>query len=173
MLRVTFCCVFAVASTGIFAADESAEVTLAREVLSALQPISTRENVEYCGYIGFDADGALKASEAVPGGSDWCEPEVPDDLDIVASYHTHAGYDPTSWSEIPSGDDMESDEAEGIDGYVSTPGGRFWYIDTEDMVTFQLCGIGCLPQDPAFKPAPADGIKQSYTYDELVEKIDG
>lgn len=173
MLRAILCCLLPFFVTGAIAGEDNAEVALARKVLTDLQPISTRENVEYCGYIGFDEDGVLRASEAVAGGSDWCEPEIPESLDVVASYHTHAGYDPTSWSEIPSGDDMESDEAEGIDGYVSTPGGRFWYIDTEDMMTFQLCGIGCLPKDPRFKPAPEDQIKQSYSYDELVEKIDG
>jgi hypothetical protein len=45
---------------------------------------------------------------------------------------------------------MEGDADEGIDGYVATPGGRLWYIDTVDMVASQLCGIGCLPRDPKF-----------------------
>ncbi|MEM9969678.1 MAG: DUF4329 domain-containing protein [Pseudomonadota bacterium] len=164
--------VFAIAATAC-AAEDSAEVALVKDLFRGLQPISVSENVEFCGYVGFDGTGLLRASTPVRGGADWCEPVWPEDLEVTASYHTHAGYDPDSWSEIPSGDDMESDEAEGIDGYVSTPGGRLWYIDTEDMVTFQLCGIGCLPQDPRFRPEPADRIRQSYTYDEIVEKIDG
>lgn len=148
------------------------EVALARKVLGQLQVRSALENVEYCGYLGFDDAGTLVATDAVPGGPDWCEPVWPEELEVVASYHTHADYDPTAWSEIPSGNDMESDEEEGIDGYVSTPGGRFWYIDTEDMVATQICGIGCLPRAPRFIPAPEDDIRQSYTYDELIEKIE-
>ncbi len=160
------------ATSMAFAQGSEDEAAFAKQLLSDLQPTSTRQNVELCGYIGTDGNGVLRASGPERGGADWCEPDWPDDLEVTASYHTHAGYDPDSWSEIPSGDDMESDEAEGIDGYVSTPGGRFWYIDTEDMVTFQLCGIGCLPSDPDFRPAPEDGIQPSYTYDELVRKIE-
>ena len=62
---------------------------------------------------------------------------------------------------------MEGDEDEGIDGWVATPGGRLWYIDTTDMVTFQICGIGCLPSDP-----DSGIIEQSYSYDDLVIKLD-
>lgn len=149
------------------------ELALARKVLGQLQGQSAMENVEYCGYLGYDSDGVLVATEAVPGGAAWCEPVWPDDLEVVASYHTHADYDPTAWSEIPSGNDMESDEEEGIDGYVSTPGGRLWYIDTTDMVASQICGIGCLPRAPNFIPAPEDDIRESYSYDELIEKIAG
>ena len=166
-----------VASLAIFLAatpvlaDAQAELEFARAILSDLQGPSFRENVEYCGYIGLDDAGNLVATEATRGGTDWCNMSVPQYIEIVASYHTHAGSDPNSWSEIPSGGDMESDEDLGIDGYVSTPGGRLWYIDTEDMIAFQVCGIGCLQFDPSFQPAPEDNIQQSYTYDELVRKI--
>lgn len=149
------------------------EEAFVRRVLGLLQVQSALENVEYCGYIGRDAEGALVATEAVPGGPDWCEPVWPEAFEVTASYHTHAAFDPNAWSEIPSGNDMESDEAEGIDGYVGTPGGRLWYIDTTDMVASQICGIGCLPQAPGFYPMPEDNILESYAYDELVEKIDG
>ncbi|MBT8414295.1 MAG: DUF4329 domain-containing protein [Boseongicola sp.] len=152
-------------------ADAQAELEFARSILSDLQGPSFRDNVEYCGYIGLDDAGNLVATEAVRGGTDWCDMTAPQDIEIVASYHTHAGYDPNAWSEIPSGGDMESDEDLGIDGYVSTPGGRLWYIDTEDMIAFQVCGIGCLQFDPRFQPAPEDNIQQSYTYNELVRKI--
>ena len=169
----------ALALAGVLAvpalADEASvyELALARKVLGQLQGQSAIENVEYCGYIGYDETGTLVASEPIPGGSDWCEPEWPEALDVVASYHTHAGYDPNAWSEIPSGTDMETDEDEGIDGYVSTPGGRLWFIDTTDMIASQICGIGCLPRAPNFQPAPEDDIRESYTYDQLIEKIEG
>jgi len=75
-------------------------------------------------------------------------------------------------SETPSGTDMEGDEEEGIDGWGSTPGGRLWYIDTTDMVTFQICGIGCMPQDPNFIEGDDGFIADQYTYDELVERLE-
>ena len=75
-------------------------------------------------------------------------------------------------SEVPSGADMEGDEAEGIDGWVGTPGGRLWYIDTTDMITRQICGIGCIPSDPDFVRGDSGLIEQSYSYDELVIKLD-
>lgn len=152
-------------------ADPEAELAFARSILNDLQGSSFRENVEYCGYIGLDEVGGLVATIPTRGGADWCEMDIPEHFEIVASYHTHAGYDPNSWSEIPSGGDMESDEDLGIDGYISTPGGRLWYIDTTDMIAFQICGIGCLQFDPSFQPAPEDNIQQSYTYDELIRKI--
>lgn len=91
---------------------------------------------------------------------------------ITASYHTHGGFSPDYSSELQSGTDMEGDEDEGIDGWVATPGGRLWYIDTTDMVTFQICGIGCLPSDPEFIAGDSGIIEQSYSYDDLVIKLD-
>ncbi len=152
-------------------AQSQDEITFVKELFAELQQKSFERNREYCGFIGYDADGVLVANRAKRGRADSCTPRWPNRLDVIASYHTHGAYDVDAWSEIPSGDDMESDEADGVDGWVATPGGRFWYIDTEDMVTFQVCGIGCLPQDPNFVPAPEDNIQQSYSYDELVEVL--
>ena len=172
MLQTLLASVLFLGSAAALGAQSSNELALVRNVFEAIQPKSFAQNAEFCGYIGFDARGKLVATTAVKGGADWCEMDFPQHLVVVASYHTHAAYDPGAWSEIPSGDDMEGDEADGIDGYVATPGGRFWYIDTEDMTATQLCGIGCLPQDPRFQPAPEDDIQESYTYDDLIEKIE-
>ena len=169
-LRLAVGFAFAFCASPAFA-DAQAELEFARAILSDLQGQSFRENVEYCGYIGLDDAGDLISTAATRGGADWCNMDLPQNFDVVASYHTHAGYDANAWSEIPSGTDMEGDEDLGIDGYVSTPGGRFWYIDTEDMVAIQICGIGCLQFDPRFQPSPEDNIQQSYSYDELVRKV--
>jgi len=68
-------------------------------------------------------------------------------LDIIfASYHTHGAFSPDYSSELPSGDDMESDEAEGIDEWVATPDGRPCYIDTTDMFAHQIPVL--LPEGP-------------------------
>ena len=113
-------------------AQERDEVAFVKGVFARLQPVSFRERREFCGYIGLDAKGNLIATKAARGDVSSCLADDPGDMDIIASYHTHGGFDPDHYSEIPSGDDMEGDEEEGIDGWVATPGGRLWYIDTQE-----------------------------------------
>jgi hypothetical protein len=146
---------------------------LIRSVFADLNPTSIEQNVEFCGYIGFTADGELAYSQPTRGDEGSCLSDDPTNLELItASYHTHGGFPPDYRSELPSGTDMEGDEDEGIDGWVATPGGRLWYIDTTDMVTFQICGIGCLPSDPEFIAGDSGIIEQSYSYDDLVIKLD-
>lgn len=154
-------------------AQSAEENALIRRVFAELQPISIRENVEYCGYVGFSADGRLIASRATRGDEGSCLADDPRDIEVItASYHTHGSYSPDYYNEVPSGDDMEGDEEEGIDGWVATPGGRLWYIDTEDMIARQVCGIGCLASDPRFVAGDMGHIEQSYSYGELVHLLD-
>ena len=146
---------------------------LIRSVFADLNPTSIEQNVEFCGYIGFTADGELAYSQPTRGDEGSCLSDDPTNLELItASYHTHGGFFPDYSNELPSGTDMEGDEDEGIDGWVATPGGRLWYIDTTDMVTFQICGIGCLPSDPEFIAGDSGIIEQSYSYDDLVIKLD-
>ncbi|WP_425091369.1 DUF4329 domain-containing protein [Tropicimonas sp. S265A] len=159
----------ALGAVPVSAQDAAAEIAFVKSLFAELQPKSFRSNREYCGYIGYDRRGRLVATRARRGGADHCEPRWPWRFDPVASFHTHAAYDPEAWSEIPSGSDMESDEAEGVDGYVATPGGRLWYIDSTDMIASQICGVGCLSQDPAFLPETDIVILQSYSYDALID----
>ncbi len=115
------------------------EEALIRSVFADLNPTSIEQNVEFCGYIGFTADGELAYSQPTRGDEGSCLSDDPTNLELItASYHTHGGFSPDYSSELPSGTDMEGDEDEGIDGWVATPGGRLWYIDTTDMVTFQI-----------------------------------
>lgn len=154
-------------------AQSAAEEALIRQVFAQLQPISFRENVEYCGYLGLDPDGRLVASRATRGDEGSCMADDPANIAVITtSYHTHGGYSPDYVAEVPSGDDMEADEAEGIDGWVATPGGRLWYIDTEDMIARQVCGIGCLTADPRFVAGDLGPIAQSYGYRDLVHLLD-
>jgi len=153
------------------AAQERGEVDLAMEVLSAAQLISIRHNLEFCGYLGFDRAGEIRSSNWVQGEVDACLPLWPEDLDVVASWHTHAAFDVGAWSEVPTVMDIEADEDEGVDGYVSTPGGRFWFVDTEAMEVVQLCDPGeCVPVDPDFVRGSEGEIWQSYTYQELLDR---
>lgn len=149
-------------------AQDSAEVALAKATLDALQQPSFDANREYCGYIVINADGALEATPAVKGNiGDCLANDPPEDSVPVASYHTHGAFEYDTPAEFPSVSDIEADEAEGVDGYISTPGGRFWYVDGVDLVASQLCGVGCLTQHPDFVPGLDGDLQISYTIDEL------
>lgn len=150
-------------------AQSNDELALVKSVFEQLNPISIRDKVEYCGYIGMNAEGALIASPPTRGDEGSCMSDDPTEIEVItASYHTHGQYSPDYFNEVPSGDDMEGDESEGIDGWVATPGGRLWYIDTDEMVTSQICGIGCLPSDPDFVQGDMGRIDPSYSYDQLI-----
>lgn len=158
-------------ATSVWAQD-TAEVRLIKSVFAEINPISIRENVEYCGYIGLDDAGALIASAATLGEEATCLADDPDEIAVITgSWHTHGGHSLDYFNEVPSIGDYEADEVEGIDGYVATPGGRLWYIDTLDATISQLCGIGCLPMDPAFRRGDNGKVVDSYNYDELVVKL--
>lgn len=156
-------------TTGI--AQDASEVALAKATLDALQTRSFAENREYCGYLYRDLDGKLLATPATTGAENYCEPEPPEYEDevIVASYHTHGAFAYEAPAEFPSVSDIEADEEEGIDGYLTTPGGRFWYVDTTDMIVSQICIIGCVTRDPNFEPGLDGEIALSYTYEELLD----
>ena len=139
-----------------------------RGIFAQIQPLSFRENREYCGYIGLDADDNYVSSSIVRGSTDECTPQWPDDFEPFASFHTHGGFDRDAYSEVPSVTDIKSDEDEGVDGWLATPGGRLWFIDTTDMIASQICGIGCLDQDPKFQRGAQGPIEQSYTYRQLL-----
>lgn len=151
------------------AAQDAAELAAARAVLLQLQPRSFSENLEYCGYIGRLPDGRLTASEVTRGETWSClnRADVSRFVEIVASFHTHAGFVSAADSEVPSSDDMLGDMEERVNGYVATPGGRLWYIDYRRSVATQVCGLGCMGQDPRFIPGDAGPIAQSYTLRQL------
>ena len=154
-------------------AQQTAEITLISSIFEELQPVSFTQNVKYCGYVGFNTDGQLIASKPTRGDEGSCLADDPRYIEVItASYHTNGGHSLDYFNEVPSSEDMEGDADEGIDGYVATPRGRLWYIDSVDMIASQLCGIECLPSDPAFIEG-ADGIiAQSYSYDDLVTLLE-
>ncbi len=156
------------------AAQDPAETAFAKAVLNQLQTASIAANREYCGYIGYDTDGRLKATKAKKGRIDSCySRRAPRRMEVIASFHTHAGFDPGADSEVPSVDDMFADEEEGIDGYVSTPGGRLWFIDTRSMTTRQVCGRKCMLSDAGFRREVFGPVRRSYTIRQLIAREDG
>ncbi len=141
----------------------AAEVAFIKAQLNAIQPRSIAEDREYCGYLGQLPNGDFTISGPKRGAPAGCTPDNPPaTMRIIASYHTHAAYAPSYDSEVPSATDLEGDIQEGINGYVSTPGGRLWFTDGAARSTVQLCGIGCLVADPRFRPEPTP-VQQSYS----------
>ena len=155
--------------SGAALAQSADEINLVKSVLNQLQDASFSANREYCGYIGFDDKGVLFASNASRGRRNSCLGKAPDNMEIIASYHTHGAFDLDVPAEFPSATDLEGDEEEGIDGYIATPGGRLWYSDSQDMEVSQICGLGCLKQDPKFKAGLDGDIHISYSYQELLK----
>ena len=151
------------------ATASGAELAFATDVLASLQLRSFAGNREYCGYLGLDAEGRLVATPAVAGGEASCSlPRVPAGISVLASFHTHSTYSPYYASEWPTAQDIATDRVSGIDGYISTPGGRLWHVDTDTMTVRLLCGAGCLPQDPRYDSAQDGPLRPVMTYRDLV-----
>lgn len=159
-------------TAGAGSAQNAAELAAARGVLLQLQPRSFAENLEYCGYVGRMPNGQLTATEVTRGDTWGCLSRGDESrfVEVVASFHTHAGFDRAADSEVPSSDDMRGDISEQVNGYVATPGGRLWYIDWQRAVATQVCGLGCMGQDPNFIPGDGGPIAQSYTLQQLLQR---
>lgn len=155
------------------AAQSADEIAVARQVLAEAQARSVAENREYCGYIGYTASGQLATTRARRGHLNYCEPHWPDGLRVVASWHTHGAYDDNAWSEVPTVNDIRADKGEGVNGYIGTPAGRLWFLDTDRMVVRQLCGPGCIPADPRHVMGAEGHISRSYTLRELMRREAG
>ena len=141
----------------------------AREQLEALQQPSFDSNQELCGIIWETSDGELGVSRPREGDQASCDLAYFDQPGMVpvASFHTHGSFSPRYDGEVPSLIDIQSDIASGIDGYIATPGGRFWHIDHKAEVARMVCGPGCLEQDPRYVPCNGDRIAMTYTQTEL------
>ena len=158
---------FAVPAVG----QDAVEIVVAKEVLTRIQPHSFAKKREYCGYIGYNADGIMVATPPVPGDLASCGAPFPRDIAVTASYHTHGDFDEGYFNEVPSVVDMEGEREFYMNGYVATPGGRLWFIDSQRMVTYQLCGVSCLPSASGFRKNQNDVIAEEYTLDALREKL--
>lgn len=129
--------------------------------------------VEFCGFLFRDERGKLRTTRPEQGRASSCAPRWPRQGTAIASWHTHGAYDPDSWNEVPSGQDVETDNLDGVDGWVATPGGRLWHVDGERMISTLVCDLRCLPSDPHFVKGSDGEIRQRYTYKQLLRKLDG
>lgn len=127
-----------------------AEIAFAKSVLDGLQAQSFDLDREFCGYIGVNGSRTYVASEPTRGRKGSCRAGDPGEMDVLASYHTHGGYSEYHDSEIPSVDDLRADIEEGVDGYISTPGGRVWFSDASDSEARLTCGLKCVASDVDF-----------------------
>jgi len=152
--------------------SQSEVQAFAREQLGPLQQSSFSDDIELCGIIFERSDGSLGASEPRNGDEASCGIAYFDEPGMrpVASFHTHAAQNDKYDSEVPSVLDIDSDVASGMDGYVATPGGRFWHINAQNGEAMMVCGVGCLDQDPAYAPCPANEPDTFYTRSDLVAR---
>lgn len=145
------------------------EVQLVLERLAPIQLLSFAAGYEYCGYLARKPEGEYYFTEMVRGGPDGCTPATPEfPQDLIASVHTHGAYAPHVPAEFPTVMDIDSDHREGVNGYIGTPGGRLWFVDSQALVVHQVCGLGCLPQDPNFHEGDDGLIAKCYTRTELM-----
>ena len=154
-------------------AQDRALLDAARGTLDAIQNSSFKANREYCGLLGQNESGQIVATRPRKGRRDSCTPRnfLSDDITPIASYHTHGAYDPDADAEVPSLGDLEADTDEGLAyGFVSSPGGRFWVIDTARAEVRQVCGLGCLKVDPDFVAGDHGQIAARYSARELAER---
>ena len=151
-------------------ADQLAMNAFAKSLLNSIQTRSITEQVEYCGYILLAPNGGFTATTPNRGNYDSCENYYDGDAEIVASYHTHGSFGADYDNEVPSTTDMEGDLSMGVDGYVSTPGGRFWLIDHETRTANLLCGRGCLIEDRGYVVTDDHTIRTQYSLSTLRQR---
>ena len=145
------------------------EVDFVKQALGPIQQTSFLKNREYCGFIGLDERGNYITTKPKRGKKGSCLAKaVSNDFQILASYHTHGGYAEGYDSEIPSKDDLIGDIEEGIDGYISTPGGRVWFSNARAQRVELICAEACLFQDPDYDPLDMTDVKSVYTLEDLL-----
>lgn len=137
--------------------------------LDTIQARSFAERREFCGYFVLDAAGQIRATPPVRGNLASCTQPGPAP-NAFASYHTHGVYDAAYDNEVPSPEDMIGDFAFGIDGYISTPGGRVWRADVSRQVAVQVCGLGCVLVDTGFVPRNEASIPPTMTVQQVVNR---
>lgn len=143
----------------------------ARSFLDTIQAASIAESREFCGYFVLSGS-TLQATPPRRGNEASCN-YGPIPRGTVASYHTHGSYGRQYDNEVPSGFDLISAVDVSFDDYVSTPGGRLWRVDGLTGNATQLCGLGCLVDDPNFVPRDEATVRQFYTIATLRERQGG
>lgn len=130
----------ALSSSGSSAQDANIrfrnQTEAAFDVLNRINPVSISENREYGGWVFRNPDGSFASTAPVRGEA--ASVTLPARSVIIplgsmatASYHTHAAFDPRFDNENFSPQDLASDRAAMVDGFLATPGGQFKFHDFE------------------------------------------
>jgi hypothetical protein len=153
------------------AVPQSTADVFAKSFLDGIQAQSFAERREFCGYFFRDSAGQVQATPPRRGTFASCNMPVPNRNDgIFASYHTHGAFGPQYDNEVPSPTDLLSDFRLGLDGYISTPGGRVWRVNNATQDAIQICGLSCVARDPGFIPRNERGVRQRYTVASLNQR---
>ncbi len=144
---------------------------LAIPFLDSIQADSISQRREVCGYFFRHPEGDIRVTPPAAGTFATCElPRLGTDAGIVANYHTHGAFGVSYDNEVPSVNDFEAAQQLGMNGYLSTPGGRVWRIDVASGIATQLCGLGCVTSDPNFVPRNESGVLQRYSLMQIARR---
>jgi hypothetical protein len=149
-------------------AQDAEELEFVIGLMESMNALSVRFDREVCGFILQDRDGAYRSTKVSWGGHASCAslPLAPGTR-VVSSWHTHAAYSPNYDNEVPSIQDVEGDISFEVNGWVGTPGGRLWFVESATETLRVACDTGCLPTDPEATDALHDPIPASMTLNEL------
>ena len=132
-------------------AQAADEIRLAKQNLLVLQAKSFQYDREYCGYLVVDARDVISGTPPTKGKEAECSADdYPEDLIAFARYHMQDAVSLDGSYELPSYIDVLGDAEEGVDSYVSTPGGQIWFIDSRAKIISVICDLACLPEDRTF-----------------------
>ncbi len=150
---------------------EKQDFEFIKKFLNTVQAKSFEQNSEFCGYIYINKVGKLSVTKPTKGDADSCLADEPaEDLALISSYHTHGAFTPDADTEVPSSNDILADIDEEVDGFISTPGGRIWYLDSVKETATMLCGEKCVLQDPNYDVNLIYVPKEFYTLQELIDE---
>ena len=136
----------------------------AKSHLDSIQAASIAEQKEYCGYFYYSWLGQMRATAPRKGEFATCSMPVPPAYArAFANYHTHGAYGEDYDNEVPSLADMETVFDLRRDGYLTTPGGRFWRLNYNSRDALQLCGLGCVTSDPNFVRRNESRVRPRYS----------
>lgn len=175
-MRYAILVLIALACASPAAAQVSGDVKVlhrtALKILNQLQKSSFAQNRELCGVFYKRSDGHIYASRVVTGMEATCAPprEVAPGSEVIATFHTHGPHSPSYDAEVPSLQDLQGDIAGGTYGYVSTPGGRVWFIHPIRETAELLCDVGCVHADPRYDPRDTRQIARRYSVGKLAAR---
>lgn len=153
-------------------AQSAEETEFMIALMHSMNPASIRNNREICGHVVRGPNGRITSTKVSWGGEASCASlPVPEQYEVLSSWHTHAAWAPNYDNEVPSTVDVEGDLSRGINGWVGTPGGRLWFINGQTGDMYQVCEEDCLPADPNLQMDGNGPVAKSYTLEELYTRF--